>query len=57
MFVPVPASDQCKHFYMVLQFPYGPCTGRDPIPVQCEYIDLQLEISLRSDRPKLVELK
>ena len=38
--VPVLVSDQSEHFYMVLYFPFGPCTGPYPcpIPAQCEYI-------------------
>ena len=35
--VPVPVSNQCEHFNIVLYFPFGPCTGPGPIPVQCEY--------------------
>ena len=35
--VPVPISDQCQHFYIVLDFPFGPCTGPRPIPLQYEY--------------------
>ena len=35
--VPVQFSDQCEHSYMVLYFPFGPCTSPSPIPVLCEY--------------------
>ena len=35
--LPVPVSDKCEHFYIVLYFPFGPCTYPTPVPVQCEY--------------------
>ena len=30
----IPVSKQCEHFYIVVHFPLGPCTGT--VPVQCE---------------------
>ena len=30
---PLPDSDQCEHFYMALNFPFGPCTHPSHIPV------------------------
>ena len=35
--VPAPVSDQCEHFYMILDFPFGPCTSHGPVPLQCKY--------------------
>ena len=35
--VRVPVSDQCEHFYMILYFPFGPCTSPRSVPGQCEY--------------------
>ena len=29
--------EQGEHFYMVLQFPFGPCTSPNLVPMQCEY--------------------
>ena len=34
--IPVPVSDQYEHFYRVLYFAFGPCSGPGPIPVHCE---------------------
>ena len=33
--VPVPVSDQCEHFHMVLYFPFGACTGPGPMQFAC----------------------
>ena len=30
-------SDQCEYLFMVLYFPFGPCTSHSPVPVLCEY--------------------
>ena len=37
MLVPLPVSDQCEHFCMVLCFSFCPCAGPGFIPIQCEY--------------------
>ena len=34
---PFSVSDQCEHFYIVLNFPFGLCTSPSPFPVQREY--------------------
>ena len=35
--VRVPVLDQCKHFYIALNFPFGPCTSPSPVPLLREY--------------------
>ena len=45
--IPVPISDQCEHFYMVLYFPFGPCTGPVPVSLQCEHGHKGFQIHLQ----------
>ena len=43
--IPVPVSDQHEHFYTVLYFPFGPCTGvKMQISPPCTMVPLTLYV-------------